>query len=60
MYISVIDFLTVLAGVFVVAILYMAYEIYRLKFLEEKLELVEKKIEEQEKKLEDIVKRKKK
>ena len=59
-YVSVLDFLTVLTGIIVVAVLYMSYEIYRLKYLEERLEKIEKKLEKEETEIEKRLVKKKK
>ncbi len=51
-YISIVDLLIVFSGFMVLVILYLAYEINRLKMLEKKFESVEKILEREEKQLE--------
>ncbi|NIM47134.1 MAG: hypothetical protein GTN40_03180 [Candidatus Aenigmarchaeota archaeon] len=50
-YISVVDLLMIFSGFVVLLILYLAYEIKKLKKLEVKLALIESKMEEEEKEL---------
>ncbi len=55
--IGIADLLTVFSGIVVLCILYLAYEIYRLKKIERRLEDVEKRFEKEEKALERDVKK---
>jgi biopolymer transport protein ExbB/TolQ len=51
-YISIVDLLIVFSGFVVMILLYLAYEISKLKRLERKFETVEKMLEREEKDLE--------
>ncbi len=50
-YLSIVDLLMVFSGFVVLILLYLAYEINRLKKLEIKLAIVESRMEEEEKEL---------
>ncbi len=54
---SVAELLTVFSGIIVLCILYLAYEIFKLKKVEKRLEKVEKMFEHEEKELEREVKK---
>jgi biopolymer transport protein ExbB/TolQ len=54
---SVAELLTVFSGIIVLCILYLAYEIFKLKKVEKRLEKVEKMFEREEKELEREVKK---
>jgi len=56
--VSVAELLTLFTGIVVLCILYLAYEIYKLKRVEARLEAVEKRFEKDEKKLERAASRK--
>ena len=51
-YISIVDLLIVFSGFVVVVLLYLAYEINRMKKLEKKFEKVERMFEREERELE--------
>jgi hypothetical protein len=53
--IGIVDLLTVFSGVIVLCILYLAYEIFKLKKVEKRLEKVERMFEHEEKELEKEV-----
>ena len=56
-YISIVDLLIIFSGFVVLILLYLAYEINKLKKLETKFEIIERKMEKEEKELEkDITK----
>ncbi len=56
-YLSVVDLLMVFSGFVVLVLLYLAYEINKLKKLEVKLAIIESRMEEEEKELvKDIAK----
>jgi len=50
-YLSIVDLLMVFSGFVVLLLLYLAYEINKLKKLEVKLAIIESKMEEEEKEL---------
>lgn len=55
--ISITELLAVFSGIVVLCILYLSYEIYKLKRVEARLERVEKRFEKEEKRLEENVKK---
>ncbi len=55
--VSIAEVLTIFSGIIVLCILYLAYEIFKLKKIEKRLEKVEKNFEQEEKELEKEVKK---
>ena len=55
--VSMPELLTLFSGIIVLCILYLAYEIYRLKKIEKRLEIVEKRFEKEEEELERDIKK---
>jgi biopolymer transport protein ExbB/TolQ len=58
--ISITELLTFFSGIVVLCILYLSYEIYKLKKIERRLERVERRFEKDERELEEDVKKLKK
>jgi len=55
--VSMPELLTLFSGITVLIILYLAYEIYKLKRIEKRLESVEKRFEKEESELEKDIKK---